>query len=725
MESKEKLISLNNCKANLSGMIIMLFALTLGAVVLGIGDSAQGATINAASCSQADVQAAIDSAVTGDIVLVPAEECTWTAGVSILNSKKITLQGAGIDSTIINRSPYATAINMGQSGSRVTGFTINEGYVTTDGDGWRVDHCKFYRASSFGQGVYVRGVRSSAAHPTGLVDNCSFYNTRVLIYGTAAMLHENDWQHVLWTTSLDLGTNNNVVYVEDCYFEFNVFGNAIDANYGGAYVFRFNHISHVYIELHSVQGTNRATRRWEIYGNTIDNPGSSIYYPYRIRGGTGVVFNDTLVGAWTNYGIALDNVRSYAARGDGGMCTGGSLWDGNEALITGTHTGDNGETNLTDLSKTWETDELLYSVQDGTHTGDNNASILTTTINLTDSENDRVGQLLHNLTDGSWGVITSNTNYTATCTLTGGTENDWDTGDSFKITGGYWIYNLTSGAKCQIVSNSANAVVGTLVGGDRQTWNTGDTYKISNGYPSRDQIGRGPDNPQWDHNPPGAYTQPLVPAYAWENRRLSNNALVPFKVINSGQRHIQANRDYYNHDASFDGTSGVGVGALANRPSTCTVGVGYWATDQGEWNSENPGADGQLYKCTSTDTWELYYTPYIYPHPLRGESGTDTTHPTLSNPDKFSLQQNYPNPFNPSTTICYSIPNPCRVRIKIYNQLGQLVRTLLNEDKLIGNEYKVTWDGAGDHGNKLASGVYYYRLTAGKQSFSKKMLYLR
>ncbi len=114
-------------------------------------------------------------------------------------------------------------------------------------------------------------------------------------------------------------------------------------------------------------------------------------------------------------------------------------------------------------------------------------------------------------------------------------------------------------------------------------------------------------------------------------------------------------------------------------------------------------------------------------HGYLAEVEGETTDATLtsSNPDKFSLQQNYPNPFNPSTTICYSIPTPCRVRIKIYNQLGQLVRTLLNEDKLIGNEYKVTWDGAGDHGNKLASGIYYYRLTAGKQSFSKKMLYLR
>ena len=64
----------------------------------------------------------------------------------------------------------------------------------------------------------------------------------------------------------------------------------------------------------------------------------------------------------------------------------------------------------------------------------------------------------------------------------------------------------------------------------------------------------------------------------------------------------------------FDGTTGVGEGLLANRPATCTTGVGYWATDQGSWNQI--GEDGLFYRCTSTNTWAAYYTPYDYPHPL-------------------------------------------------------------------------------------------------------------
>ncbi len=81
---------------------------------------------------------------------------------------------------------------------------------------------------------------------------------------------------------------------------------------------------------------------------------------------------------------------------------------------------------------------------------------------------------------------------------------------------------------------------------------------------------------------------------------------------------IAENAEYWNYAPSFTGATGVGAGTLAARPATCTAGVGYWATDQGGWNTL--GASGVFYKCVSRNTWALAYTPLTYPHPLRGSA---------------------------------------------------------------------------------------------------------
>lgn len=84
---------------------------------------------------------------------------------------------------------------------------------------------------------------------------------------------------------------------------------------------------------------------------------------------------------------------------------------------------------------------------------------------------------------------------------------------------------------------------------------------------------------------------------------------------------ISPNQQYWDYTSSFNGAVGAGAGPASARPATCTAGVAYWVTDQGEWNSARPGADGQLYKCTAANTWTLYYRPYPYPHPLRAQGG--------------------------------------------------------------------------------------------------------
>ncbi len=88
-------------------------------------------------------------------------------------------------------------------------------------------------------------------------------------------------------------------------------------------------------------------------------------------------------------------------------------------------------------------------------------------------------------------------------------------------------------------------------------------------------------------------------------------------------------------------------------------------------------------------------------------------------PDKYSLNQNYPNPFNPTTTIQFSLPKAGEVTLKIYNLLGEEVKTLVEEYREAG-KHSVQFNAS-----QLASGIYLYRLQAGSFVETKKMILLR
>ncbi|MGA9408625.1 MAG: T9SS type A sorting domain-containing protein, partial [Bacteroidota bacterium] len=88
-------------------------------------------------------------------------------------------------------------------------------------------------------------------------------------------------------------------------------------------------------------------------------------------------------------------------------------------------------------------------------------------------------------------------------------------------------------------------------------------------------------------------------------------------------------------------------------------------------------------------------------------------------PDHFEMDQNYPNPFNPSTTIRYSVPTAGKVLMKIYNVLGQEVATLVNTQQSAGT-YNVTFNAS-----RLASGMYFYRISSGSFVQVKKMLLVK
>lgn len=93
-------------------------------------------------------------------------------------------------------------------------------------------------------------------------------------------------------------------------------------------------------------------------------------------------------------------------------------------------------------------------------------------------------------------------------------------------------------------------------------------------------------------------------------------------------------------------------------------------------------------------------------------------------PTTFEISQNYPNPFNPTTNIDYAVSKPSFVSVKVYNLLGQEVRTLVSEEKGVG-VYQAKWDGKDNVGVEAPSGMYLYKMIAGSFSETKKMMFMK
>jgi YVTN family beta-propeller protein len=91
---------------------------------------------------------------------------------------------------------------------------------------------------------------------------------------------------------------------------------------------------------------------------------------------------------------------------------------------------------------------------------------------------------------------------------------------------------------------------------------------------------------------------------------------------------------------------------------------------------------------------------------------------------RFNISQNVPNPFNPETRISFTLPDAEHVRLIIYDVAGREVRRLVDR-RLPADHYTVTWNGKNNRGSSVASGVYFYRIAAGKNIATKKMVLLR
>jgi len=97
---------------------------------------------------------------------------------------------------------------------------------------------------------------------------------------------------------------------------------------------------------------------------------------------------------------------------------------------------------------------------------------------------------------------------------------------------------------------------------------------------------------------------------------------------------------------------------------------------------------------------------------------------TVDDPAKVAYLQNYPNPFNPETNIEFSLMEASRIKLEIFNILGQQVITLV-DDNLTAGTHIYTWNGKDNKGQKVSSGIYFYRLQTDRTSITKKMLLLK
>jgi len=592
--------------------------------VLAAAGQAKAATVEAKSPELGHVQAAIASAREGDTVLVPAGTASWNATLVI--TKGITLQGATSidgslsspvvsDKTVIlddiprprrrnpsmeqqqgspqqprafppgagsfrgkarapSKSNAAAGPETGHMPAiivarlkatqsfRLTGFTFKYGSSTTFADNGGVHlvgTCPSARIDHchFDQ-LYANPFIMTRGQIYGVVDHCVLDERGRAL--TFQVYHDGWGGHAhgdgSWADPSYFGSEK-FLFIEDNTFR-NAKGyksNGIDSYGGGRYVARRNYLVDTPIGGHGTEtsGRFRGVRAIEVYNNTY--VWNLVDPRGQLRSGTMLAFNNVFTGKIKpdSKSTHLTCYRQFRPFPFWGGANGNNRLDSNDS-------------------------HGLYA--SGKHTGGN----------------------------GSATLVVANA---------GWRENQWV---------GYSVTNTTQTVKGRtgaifhpsscIKTNTSDTITFRASDmGRPMTFNNGDGYAIYKLIAALDQPGRGKGDLLADKDPvmTGSWPhQALEPVYAWGNTY--NN----LQQLDVGSRYptIQENRDFYNQKTPFDGTVGVGVGKIADRPKTCAQGVAYWATDQGDWDSTHDGPDGQLYVCTAPNTWTLYYKPYTYPHPL-------------------------------------------------------------------------------------------------------------
>lgn len=306
---------------------------------------AHSATINASSCSNADITTAITSASDGDTVSIPTGNCTWTGSVTVPNTKGLILQGAGAGSTnitVAGNTLYLVTSSARQP-IRVTAMRWIKNTstpaieLTGTATDWRIDHNEFQGTDHAGRTIVVGDDDGNTDNYTyGVIDHNTFSEFPTAIFiewdrGLTDPVASGDW---IWSQTAQRGTAQ-AVYIEDNTFSGTSGGSneqIIDCRWGCKYVLRYNAINNPWISTHSGCTNGGRDPMWqEIYNNTFteNNPygGNEI----EMRSTSGVFFGNTSA-ATIQFVMSVDHERSYrtdCAGPYGGQANGARAWDEN------------------------------------------------------------------------------------------------------------------------------------------------------------------------------------------------------------------------------------------------------------------------------------------------------------------------------------------------------------------------------------------------------------
>ena len=336
------------------GMPVLLTACCL----LLATQAAQAATITAASCSQTDVRTAFNSASSGDTVAVPAGSCTWTTPAantpSVVLNKAITLQGQTVctgraaslacrDSTIIYDGTgtgfMEIPLEISASGARLTGFTFLDTRSVTDSKsavqtdvgttGWRIDHNHFHPTNT-------NNTRAISTSGYGLLDHNLIQDSLDGVDVEGAQSGDATYPgDASWSQPMGFGTAN-AIYIEDNNFTYtSPLDGAFDSYAGARLVFRYNYVSGTNIGGHGLDSGGLRSTLWaDINNNTFVNPNTAIYTMGNTRGGSWLVWNNTVSATGGSYNAFwwVQNYRSDPSCASSGECGSWGTCDGTNAI---------------------------------------------------------------------------------------------------------------------------------------------------------------------------------------------------------------------------------------------------------------------------------------------------------------------------------------------------------------------------------------------------------